>query len=414
MFPVRPHTRSALAAAALAFLTPAAFAQRGGGGHGGGHGGGRPGGYSGGYSGGGRAYSAPSMSRGYSPGTVGRPGYPGTTVNRAPVSSGAVSRPPVAGWNTPGVNTWNRPGATPGLGLPPGQVVRPPVVSPNGWNRPGTVPGWGRPPGVPGGWNQPWGAPGWGRWPGSAWGPPVAGGWPVWNWGWGIGWGWARPIVPGIGWGWGWPGGGMFVGFGSPWVVGYRPMTVIGSGFGSALPAALPVGSVVPQTAVQPAVQPDPAPPAGPVDFASQAADLFRAGQYLDAATAYRHAAVDQPQNGALAVQAAFALIGAGKLDEAAGAAQTGLSQLPPEQWAGAAKQAGELFPSRAAFDQVALAAARASDKSPADPGTRFATGLVAFGRGEMARAASDFDAVLKVAPQDAISKKLRELTGVR
>ncbi|MFO0851931.1 MAG: tetratricopeptide repeat protein [Gemmataceae bacterium] len=154
--------------------------------------------------------------------------------------------------------------------------------------------------------------------------------------------------------------------------------------------------------------------PVGSVDYVSQAVSLFRSGQYLEAVSAYRHAAVDQPQNADLAVQAAFALIGAGKLDEAAGAAQQGLSQLPPEQWAGVAKQAGELFPSQAAYDQAALAAARASDKALADPGTRFATGLIAFGRGEMTRAASDFDAVLKAAPQDAITKKLRELTGVR
>jgi tetratricopeptide (TPR) repeat protein len=172
-----------------------------------------------------------------------------------------------------------------------------------------------------------------------------------------------------------------------------------------------PLTTVVPISPATPT--PDPSATAND-SFVGQADNLFRAGKYEDAAKAYRHAAVDDPRNGALALRGATALSAAGRYDEAAGAAQQGLALLPTDQWLTATKDAASRFDSAKSADQAWEALKKAADDPKADPGVRFLSGVTAAGREDFARAAADLKAVTTAVPQDGVAKQLKDLVEAK
>lgn len=175
-------------------------------------------------------------------------------------------------------------------------------------------------------------------------------------------------------------------------------------------PVTLPAPTPVPTPSVSlPAPTPVPTPMA--VAFAAQAEQFARAGKFDEAARAFRHAMVDEPQNGTLAVRASQVLTAAGKYDEAAGAAQQGYASIDPKDWLAEAKNSANLFGDPQVATAVYEALLKASADAKAGPGVKFLAGIAAAGRGDFARAASDFDAVTKLVPQDELAAQWK--TGV-
>ena len=220
----------------------------------------------------------------------------------------------------------------------------------------------------------------------------------------------------GYGSGYGGYGGFNGIGYGGSYAGGYAPVFVaqppvaVLSDF-----APLPTLPAPPvdQSVIPPAVE-DPAPAPAPAGFAAQADQLVRAGKYEDAARAYRHATVDDPQNGTLAVRASQALTAAGKYDEAAGAAQQGFALIDPKDWLAEAKNSAAVFgnPQTAATAYDGLLKASADAK--AGPGVKFLSGIAAAGRGDYARASGDFDAVTKLVPQDTIAAQWKTIVEAK
>ncbi len=211
-------------------------------------------------------------------------------------------------------------------------------------------------------------------------------------------------------------GGFSGVGYGGSYGGGYgvaspifvpAPVTVL-SDF---VPVPTVPAPVVDQSVIPPAAD-EPAP--APVGFATQGDRLVRAGKYEEAARAYRHAAVDDPQNGTLAVRASQALTAAGKYDEAAGAAQQGFALIDPKDWLTEAKNSANVFGDPQAATAAYAALLKASADAKAGPGVKFLSGIAAAGRGDYARAAGDLDAVTKLVPQDTVAAQWKTIVDAK
>src|SRR5207253_2018170 len=86
------------------------------------------------------------------------------------------------------------------------------------------------------------------------------------------------------------------------------------------------------------------APAAANALFGTEGEQAFDAGDYAEAARAWRHALLDDPQNGTLVMMLAQALFAAGQYEEAAGATQQAMQMLPQDQWGVVVKNYTELY----------------------------------------------------------------------
>ena len=212
-------------------------------------------------------------------------------------------------------------------------------------------------------------------------------------------------------------GGGYGGGYGGFNGVGYSgsyaspiyvaPPVAVLSDFVPVAPAPVIDQSVIPPASD---LLPAPAPVLAPVGFAAQADQFVRDGKFEEAARAYRHATVDEPQNGALAVRASQALTAAGKYDEAAGAAQQGFALIDPKDWLTEAKNSGNVFGNPRAATAAYDTLVKASADAKAGPGVKFLSGIAAAGRGDFARSSADFDAVTKLVPQDTVAAQWKTI----
>ena len=79
--------------------------------------------------------------------------------------------------------------------------------------------------------------------------------------------------------------------------------------------------------------------------YADRGEAAFKTGNYTEAVYDWRHALVDDPQNGTLGMLYAQALFAYGTYDEAAGATQVAMSLLPIDQWGVVVKNYTDLYP---------------------------------------------------------------------
>ena len=135
--------------------------------------------------------------------------------------------------------------------------------------------------------------------------------------------------------------------------------------------------------------------------------DAFRAGVYKDAVYDWRHALVDDPHNGTLAMLLAQALFAQGSFNEAAGAVEMGMMLLPQEEWGVVVKNYKELYTSNAVYTAQLRALEKASSATPDDAGMRFLLGFHYNYLGYPTQAAHELEKVLQLAPKDELSKKL-------
>jgi hypothetical protein len=190
----------------------------------------------------------------------------------------------------------------------------------------------------------------------------------------------------------------------SPPVIIEQPPAVVERVPEAVIPPAQPEPQLpAPKPAQPPALGPSPA-PAGDMDFGARAEALLREGKHADAVKALRHAVLDDPRNGRLLATTGQALFATGSYDEAAGAIQQSLAATPEADWSATAK-------ATAPFGQTADATTafkKALEKGPNQPELRFLAGYQAYAAGQYAAAVTELDALLKIAPQDEVAKKLR------
>ncbi|MGQ0632997.1 MAG: tetratricopeptide repeat protein [Planctomycetaceae bacterium] len=253
-----------------------------------------------------------------------------------------------------------------------------------------------------------------------------------------------------MGWGWGWPGFGWGLGFGlasllfggygyggygggygySPGYYNYDPYcnyanvayvddSYLNSGYGGYAGSTGPVVTNTPQQQDQLAqAQPPAADSSPPVSddaaanaqvFAEKGETEFKARDYKGAVYAWRHALVDDPQNGVLTMMIGQALFAAGQYDEAAGATQAAMQLLPKEQWGVVVKNYKELYASSQDYTDQLRSLEKAVKDKPKEPALRFLAGFHYAYLGYPKEAIDQLDKGLKLAPRDEAAKRLRD-----
>ncbi len=109
--------------------------------------------------------------------------------------------------------------------------------------------------------------------------------------------------------------------------------------------------------------------------FAAEGELDFKTGDYEGAVHSWRHAIVDDPDNGTLVMMMAQALFATGKFDEAAGAVQQGMAMLPPDQWGVVVGNYAELYSNIGDYTTQLRALEKAVKDKPDSPALRFLVG---------------------------------------
>jgi Tetratricopeptide repeat len=147
-----------------------------------------------------------------------------------------------------------------------------------------------------------------------------------------------------------------------------------------------------------------------PTQFAQQGEAAFKARDYEAATRAWRHALIDDPDNGELMLQLAQALFATGHYTEAAGAMQQALALLAPEKWVAAANSNLNLYTDSQDYKDQLSALEDAERKNPNDPALRLLLGFLYGYSSRPGDASRELDKLLGLAPRDQIGRRLRDL----
>lgn len=279
-----------------------------------------------------------------------------------------------------------------------------------------------------------WGGSGYRTWgPGYGWGSRGYG-WGYPGYGYGLGLGLGLGLGYGLGYGYGgyygYPAYGYGAyGYGYPvYNSGYYAYDAYGNGYANgymqgAAAATPPVANPsavsstskttalpIPTNAPQPAGR---APNAAAQPFVDRGEAAFRSGDYSGAVQALRHAVVDDPQNGLITLLLGQALFASGHFEEAAGATQAAMRQLPKEQWGVIVAHYEELYGKRTDYTDQLHVLEKAIQDKPAEPALRFLAGFHYAYLGFATEAVDQLEAGLKLAPRDEMARQLRnEMRG--
>jgi Flp pilus assembly protein TadD len=159
--------------------------------------------------------------------------------------------------------------------------------------------------------------------------------------------------------------------------------------------------------------QPDQSPVQQPAttasgQFAAQGEAEFKAGNYKAAITSWRHALVDDPQNGVLVLMLAQAFFADGQFNDSAGAVQQGLAMLPEDQWNVVVANYKELYGRSGDYAMQLKALEAATKAEPDNPANLFSLGYHYGFLGYKDPAVKKLDQLLKLAPEDELAKRLR------
>jgi Flp pilus assembly protein TadD len=270
------------------------------------------------------------------------------------------------------------------------------------------------------------------NWNGNNWNGGWGGGWNNWNRGFnrgfgfspffgfypfgfsGLGWGW--PYYGGFGYGWGSPwgynrycgyGGFGYGGYGG-YGYGYPYSSYSNYAYTTAYPDTTPVAVVdqVQQPVADTAVANN--------EFAAQGEAQFKAGDYAGAAKSWRHAMVDDPNNATLFLMMSQALFASGNYDEAAGALQMGLMQMPEDQWGVVVENYKELYAPNDDYANQLKALEKAAKEKPEDPARQVLLGYHYGYLGYPVQAVVKLNRTMELAPQDMMAQKLREVMATK
>ncbi|HEX4131037.1 MAG TPA: hypothetical protein VHZ24_13430 [Pirellulales bacterium] len=214
-------------------------------------------------------------------------------------------------------------------------------------------------------------------------------------------------------------GGGYGYGYGNGYGGGYYG----GAGYGAVYANGYQAGYVDPNATNQAAMQTAPVDPnatssgqQSPADMAADAAQFatagetaFKSGDYQLATKDWRHAMVESPNNGVLALMLGQGLFATGSFDEAAGAVQYGMHLLPSDQWNTVVGNYTELYRGNQDYTDQLRALETAAAKKDA-PGLEFLLGYNYGYLGYPKQAVTSLDKVLTMNPQDSTARQLRAL----
>jgi len=148
--------------------------------------------------------------------------------------------------------------------------------------------------------------------------------------------------------------------------------------------------------------------------FAEKGEADFKKGDYKAAVYAWRHAALDDPQNGVIHMMLAQALFATGQFDEAAGATQHAMQLLQEDQWGVVVTNYRELYGKVGAYTSQLRVLEKSVKQKPDDPATRFLLGFHYAYLGYPSHAVKQLDKTVSLAPQDELAKKLRDLMAAK
>lgn len=145
-------------------------------------------------------------------------------------------------------------------------------------------------------------------------------------------------------------------------------------------------------------------------DFAAAGEDAFKARNYSSAIRAWRHALLDDPENGTLVLMLSQALFAEGKYDEAAGAAQQGLAMLPQEHWGVVVTNYKQLYGANSDYASQLRSLEKARTEDPKSPALRFLLGYHYGFLNYPGNAVVELKQATELAPQDNLAQQLLEL----
>jgi hypothetical protein len=150
----------------------------------------------------------------------------------------------------------------------------------------------------------------------------------------------------------------------------------------------------------------------GPNEFAGEGEAAFKGRDYEAAVRAWRHAVLDEPKQGTLVLMLAQALFAAGEYDEAAGATQQAMTLLPEDKWGVLVGNYTDLYSDTQDYVDQLKALEKVVKEKPKDPALRFLVGFHYGYLGYPIEATRELDELLKLASQDKLGRKLRDLMG--
>ena len=233
------------------------------------------------------------------------------------------------------------------------------------------------------------------------------------------------PMVGHRGHGWGYPYGGYGMGLGLGLGLGYGLSSGYGygyPGYASGYPASVYDNTTyvtVVENSHPPATQPttlvtpisatvvDEAAAARSRDFANQGVAAFQKGDYDGAASGLRHAIVEDPGNPILLMELGMALFAMGKYEEATGAIQTGMHQLPPDHWGMVVTHYADLYANPQDYTRHLHGLEQGVKAKPNDPSVRFLLGYHYGYLGFFKQSMEQLDKTIRIEPRDEMAKQL-------
>jgi hypothetical protein len=146
--------------------------------------------------------------------------------------------------------------------------------------------------------------------------------------------------------------------------------------------------------------------------FATQAEEAFRTGDYDRAVRAWRHAIVEEPKDASAIIMLAQSLFAMAQYDEAAGATQLAMMLLPEDQWLATAKNSKSLYRNNKQYLDQLSGLEKAVEKAPSDPALRFELGFQYALSDQQDLALLQLDKLIELVPGDQLGHKLRDLVA--
>ena len=204
----------------------------------------------------------------------------------------------------------------------------------------------------------------------------------------------------GWGWGWGWPWWalGGYGGWGGYGYGGYG-----GYGYGSY--PTVSYDNAAPPTADQQQAS---------SERVAAGEQAFQAGQYQQALRDWRHAMVDDPNNGGVVLLMSQALFALGQYNDSAGAVQMAMQMLPENEWGTVGTNYTQLYPNIQSYTDELKSLEKARDAKPDDPAIRFLLGYHFGYLGYPQQAVRELDKALDLQPKDLGAQKLRDIFAVQ
>jgi tetratricopeptide (TPR) repeat protein len=149
-----------------------------------------------------------------------------------------------------------------------------------------------------------------------------------------------------------------------------------------------------------------------PEEYAQIGETAFKARDYKSATRAWRHAVLDDPQNGVLVQMLAQAMFATEQYNEAAGATQFGMTLLPKEKWETVVKNYRELYGKVDDYTNQLRTLEKAAREKQDDPAMRFLLGYHYGFLGFPKEAVTQLEKCVTIAPEDEAAQKLLDIFG--